>query len=203
MFAHMPTWLPSVDWTPEAITAAATVTLACLTFVLAFGTIFLWLATRKLVSSAEMTAERELRAYVFNGHANVVRFDENTPVAQVVLKNFGQTPAYEVVGWMAVTPSGVPPPATLARPNDATIMHCHLGPGADFHFRTRLTNFPQQLRTQIRQGVSILHVFGEARYIDAFGKNHTLQWRLYLGDDNPIEADGNLAVYPHGGNEAD
>jgi hypothetical protein len=41
----------STNWTPEAITAAGTVALACLTFILAFGTIFLWRATIRLVNA--------------------------------------------------------------------------------------------------------------------------------------------------------
>jgi hypothetical protein len=57
-------WINSVDWTPDAVTAAGTIAIAFLTFVLALGTLFLWLATRRLVKGSESTAERQLRAYV-------------------------------------------------------------------------------------------------------------------------------------------
>jgi hypothetical protein len=57
-------WSIGINWTPEAVTAAATVVLAILTLTLALGTFGLWLATRRLVRGAEDTAERQLRAYV-------------------------------------------------------------------------------------------------------------------------------------------
>jgi hypothetical protein len=58
-------WFASIDWTPEAVTAAGTTALAFLTLVLAVGTFFLWLATRRLVRGSEKTARAQLRAYVF------------------------------------------------------------------------------------------------------------------------------------------
>ena len=62
-------WFRAIEWTPEAVTAAATVVLAFLTFILAFGSVCLWLATRRLVRGAEDTAERQLRAYVLSKEA--------------------------------------------------------------------------------------------------------------------------------------
>jgi hypothetical protein len=87
-------WIMTIDWTPEAITAASTVALAFLTFILAIGTLFLWKATKRLVKGSEKTAERQLRAYVT---ANNGGFEtKNGFVTSVIIKNVGQTPAYKV-----------------------------------------------------------------------------------------------------------
>jgi hypothetical protein len=78
----------------DEVTAAATV-------ILALSTLFLWLATGDLVKGSERTARRQLRAYVGieSGHMNL-EISNGGIEAQVTLriKNFGQTPAYEVRG---------------------------------------------------------------------------------------------------------
>jgi hypothetical protein len=103
-------WFESIDWTPEAITAAATVVLACLTFILAFGTIFLWIATRKLVRGAEKNSERQLRAYISIVSGDVGSAEINgaistppsmiaigkRPASVIQFLNSGQTPAYDM-----------------------------------------------------------------------------------------------------------
>jgi hypothetical protein len=91
-------WFSSIDWKPETVTAAATITIAALTFILASGTLFLWLATKRMVKGGERTAERELRAYVFIKDG-AVRTDQGQFSVAVVLKNFGQTPATDFSTW--------------------------------------------------------------------------------------------------------
>lgn len=78
-------------------------TLVAFTIILAFSTIFLWVATRDLVSSAEKTARSQLRAYisVVNGDIQFVN-GTNGIQAQIKIKNFGQTPAHRTVAWASV-----------------------------------------------------------------------------------------------------
>src|SRR5579859_4419557 len=102
MFARIFDWFMAIDWTPEAVTAAATVTLACLTFVLAWGTVFLWRVTKRLVKGAERTAERQLRAYINYSKGSVVRWDSASPIVQAAFRNHGQPPAHNVVYRAAV-----------------------------------------------------------------------------------------------------
>jgi hypothetical protein len=65
--------------------------------VLAAGTLFLWLATKRLVRGSEKTAERQLRAYVLVSSARVHDFGiERPPKVEVVIKNSGQTPAFDL-----------------------------------------------------------------------------------------------------------
>lgn len=94
-------WASSINWTPVAITAAGTVALAFLTLVLAAGTLFLWLATRRLVRGSEKTAERQLRAYIFSDHAKIIGFNTPHPLVIAAFKNSGQTPAYNVIVWVS------------------------------------------------------------------------------------------------------
>jgi hypothetical protein len=73
--------------------------LVAFTFLLFNATIALWWSTRRLVRGAEKTAERQLRAYVgiLSGHLAVEIIDGiMVPKATLRIRNFGQTPAYDV-----------------------------------------------------------------------------------------------------------
>src|SRR5438105_15050671 len=65
------------------------------TFLLFVATLALWWSTRRLVSGAEFTAKRQLRAYV---NVAVARASPQGDLFRyyVEVKNFGQTPAYDV-----------------------------------------------------------------------------------------------------------
>src|SRR5258706_6905725 len=86
--------------------AIGTLFIAAFTVILAFATAFLWGATRQLVKGADDTAKRQLRAYVFVDSVNVANVVEGSgpPESRVIIKNFGQTPAYQVtcVDWIAL-----------------------------------------------------------------------------------------------------
>src|SRR5437588_725666 len=95
-------WLTAINWTPESITAAANVSLAFLTFILAFGSIFLWLSTRRLVVGAEKTAQRQLRAYISVGSHGIKPFRNynqsrsTETIVHIGVRNVGQVPARNV-----------------------------------------------------------------------------------------------------------
>jgi hypothetical protein len=143
------------------------------------------------------TSQRQLRAYVFNDHANLVDFD-NVPIAQILLKNAGQTPAYKVVAWNAVRLAPFPLNIELIGHPDAEINRCNLGPGMTFHLTTRLSQLPEPIKEAIREGTKALYVYGRADYVDAFGRRRFLQWRLFYGADSVRRRDGSLGVYPEG-----
>jgi hypothetical protein len=90
-------WILSIEWTPEAVTAAGTVALAFLTLVLAAGTFFLWLATRRLVKGSERTAERQLRAYIGVEPGGVFRLQGNDLLMGLyIIRNVGGIPAKNI-----------------------------------------------------------------------------------------------------------
>jgi hypothetical protein len=75
--------------------------IALFTAILAFGTITLWLATRRLVQGADKTAERQLRAYVHLKNFDVREImnpwgvkgiHDTTPTLFLTWENTGQTP---------------------------------------------------------------------------------------------------------------
>jgi hypothetical protein len=74
-----------------------TLWIAIFTFVLAASTIGLWIATILTLRHARETAERQLRAYV-HVHDVVMSLmnSEYSPNIQVIIKNYGQTPAHRI-----------------------------------------------------------------------------------------------------------
>jgi hypothetical protein len=92
---------PALNWWPHPIrwfsslprTDKISMLLVLFTFVLAFATLRLWLATRDLVVDAEDTAERQLRAYVYIGSA-----DTNMKTNPDGTSTFTYTPAIKVFG---------------------------------------------------------------------------------------------------------
>jgi hypothetical protein len=86
--------------------------LAGITFLLFLATFALWLATRKLVRSAEKTAQRQLGAYVFVSGARIIHgiTDNNILEVHVEIKNSGQTPAYKMMAVTGLHFDTYPPP---------------------------------------------------------------------------------------------
>jgi hypothetical protein len=70
--------------------------IAAFTIILSLSTIFLWVATRDLVSGSERTAERQLRAYIV---ADGTDMDPKQPgqfISNIAIRNTGQTPAHNL-----------------------------------------------------------------------------------------------------------
>lgn len=170
--------------------------IATFTLVLAVSTVGLWVATIGLYISGEKTAQRELRAYVFIGHANLVDFDD-IPIIQIMFKNSGQTPAYNLRAWNAVRLAEFPLTQELTHPGEVEISRTALGPGMDLHITTPTARLTDIRRNAIRSGRAALYAFGRADYVDAFGRDRYLKWRLYYGGDAQ-RPDGSLAVHIEG-----
>ena len=177
----------NIDWALSDKIAATAIVVGTLQFFALVATVFVMIRTSR----------RQLRAYIFNDHANLVDFDE-VPIAQVLLKNAGQTPAYNVVAWNAVQLAPFPLSTNLLGAQDAEVTRCNLGPGMDFHLTTRLSRLPEAIKFAIREGRQALYVFGRADYVDAFGQARFLEWRLFYGADSIGRVDGSLGVCPEG-----
>ena len=86
----------ATNWA-EWLIAICTGILAFVTARLVYYTKKLWASTGDLVAGAKDTAERQLRAYVAIETVSINEvFAGGTPYAEVRIKNFGQTPAYEL-----------------------------------------------------------------------------------------------------------
>jgi hypothetical protein len=177
-------WFASIDWTPEAITAAGTIALAFLTLVLAVGTLFLWLATRRLVRGTDKTAKAQLRAYVSIKPSGLRKISptENFHFSFVQL-NGGQTPAYSLSqdGELLLVDHPLPenfPFPTLTRTRGSKTM---MPPNIPFTGHLVATRqFTKNEIIEILEGRATgarrLYIFGQIDCIDAFKKAH---WTRY------------------------
>lgn len=167
--------------------------LVAFTVILAFSTIFLWVATRDLVSGADKTAERQLRAYV-----NIIRGAIQphqqpngipTVTAQVTLKNSGQTPAYEHRTWIGIRVEE-PESFTFEFPElIADLASSIIGPTIESDMTIGFVIGQENLQA-VLDGKKRLFVWGLVEYRDAFNHKRVLKFRAanggWVGDRWPI-----------------
>ncbi|MGC9953456.1 MAG: hypothetical protein ABSD21_04155 [Rhizomicrobium sp.] len=158
----------------------------------AFQAIFL----KASVDAGEKTAEAakasadavvsQLRAYI---DVTVEITDINDPGPRKVtgyIKNTGQTPAYNVVNWMAVTCFTYPPPPTLTFERPKTIK----GEPPKFVTLARdstlnmFAEFPALSAgdlEEMKAGTKAIYVWGRVDYVDVFGKPRFTSFRRAQG----------------------
>jgi hypothetical protein len=139
-------------------------------------------ATQATVETMDMTARRQLRAYVFVlGHSLEQMEPGGRVKIHVTLKNFGQTPAYG----LAISGMSVVAPVFEDRsdPNARDGLPAgSLGPGAIY----TITSTLQEVLTaahvdQLKIGALTLFVSGIVRYETAFKEERILMFRLRTG----------------------
>lgn len=144
-------------------------------------------ATRDSVATMKETAERQLRAYLivvgpssctpFNppGAAPNVKFE-----IRVVLKNTGQTPAYEVSGLLDVKvwPTSLPPAIDLTlTPPSADRSTTVVGTGQDMVLIWQSPELTPAGAAEVRAGnKKRLYYIGRVTYRDAFGHQRFTQF---------------------------
>lgn len=142
-------------------------------------------AVRDQTQAAHLNAIRELRAYLCVECSLVVFTDENhrpVPEVQVTLKNFGQTPAYNVRGWIHTWIASYPLTEELPLPEAGfPASNELLGPGAKRVWVNAVKTSPQIPPSDIGTPIDTLYVYGEVRYCDAFGTQHYTKYRLIFG----------------------
>jgi hypothetical protein len=138
------------------------------------------------VRDNRISNERQLRAYVSIDRAQIS--DINLvwpPVAEIKLRNFGQTPAYDLVHLSGIAFDVDPPPtgAFGEWPPMAGTKYI-VGPGSESN---KIMKIPEgeiateAERQEIIAGTKALYVFGIVTYRDAFGKTRTTHYRLIQG----------------------
>jgi hypothetical protein len=127
--------------------------------------------------------QRQLRAYIFlppDNELHVVAYPstKNTFEIDINVKNFGQTPAYQVIteSWVNLAPW--PPPGNFdyTGPLDPNRIFAYIiPPGGIVHFHAGSGRpFTQTEMTSLEDGALSLYIFGSITYEDAFGiKQHT------------------------------
>jgi hypothetical protein len=144
--------------------------------------------TKKSVDAAERTAkimedtaERELRAYVCVESSTGAdsREDPSWPTFIINLKNFGKTPAFDVVTWMGVSVQDYPATKFPSPPDEEPRCRNMLGPECKTNvvgsFRRKCT--PEEVAAIIG-GTKAIYILGRITYRDAFGKDRVTNCQL-------------------------
>ncbi len=176
---------------------------ATFTLILSIVTGLLWWSTRQLVLGAEKTAAQELRAYVFP------RIDENMSYASdwyrsvpLMIKNFGQTPAYDVAHSLFIGLYKYPLDTTFDHSEQlSTSARSALAPS---EYSRMYACLPDDLNKaeidSIQKKQHAIFISGKVEYFDAFRQKHTTSICLY---STGADFNKGLLAYYHEGNHAD
>ncbi|HUZ71929.1 MAG TPA: hypothetical protein VMU87_02990 [Stellaceae bacterium] len=132
------------------------------------------------------SARQRLRAYVLVETASRSGAHDYYPEFEITLRNFGQTPAYDVEHWIEIWPAEAKPEVALPRHRRTVeTSDAALGPGGRFALvkRHEAAWEPEQLAA-FNSGTAALHVYGEIRYRDAFRKRRYTRIRAIYALDN-------------------
>lgn len=179
-----------VDLNNAAITAAATALLTLITAGL------VWVGAMQI-----STSRAQLRAYVAVSEAHLENIGVGrVPFAVLTVKNFGQTPAYEMTNWARIGFDVYPltdgPPQASKGDSLPSRM---LAPQGEMIVRPKFKGQPPLnpvTLDALQNGSHAIYVDGEINYVDAFGRNFRTTYLLFGG--GPIGFSGELAAYRTG-----
>lgn len=174
---------------------------------------FLRATAASTVAQMADTAQRQLRAYVLVSSALMKFPTPNVPEAQVHLRNFGQTPAYDLEGWIGMYIGDFPLRTALPQaPPNLRKGKEPLAPGrVSIHVVPRDPPVPPQLLPLLGTVDGTIWAYGEITYKDAFANVRHTRFRLMYGGPGgarPIKGPegaitGYLMTADTEGNEAD
>jgi hypothetical protein len=161
-----------------------------------------WYTRREWQSSVD-NGHRQLRAYVFPDQANLVWGGTGKPtMAEIVIKNSGQTPAYKLSTSMVTGIAPYPPPDDLTIPAMPP-NHTVVPPAGSYSFSvgTEKPLTADQLKA-IQKGTQAIYAEGEIAYTDAFGECRMTRYKFYyLGAGADIGSKVNLSYLDEGNAE--
>jgi hypothetical protein len=134
----------------------------------------------KTVQVMQGTAKQQLRAYVL---VDDTKLEEDGPrwlKGKVIFKNFGETPASNVVHWTGIGIRPYPLVEGLPPPTKGPAQHAAMGGGGSWTYR-----FDRQFTTEewnaVLDGTAVrFHVYGLIKYRDIYGDGHEFPYSLYL-----------------------
>jgi len=136
--------------------------------------------TRKEWQSMTDNGRRQLRAYVFPDQANLVWQGTTKPtVAEIVIKNSGQTPAYRLSTAASLSVDDSPLQVDLRVPSMPD-NHTVIPPSGSYTLSVAMDKplMTDQLKA-IQMGTQAIYVFGEIAYDDAFGECRVTRYRFF------------------------
>ncbi len=162
------------------------------------------------VGIAQRTAHRQLRAYISPDFSSITDGSSLTPPSDVgvlrgavVMKNTGQTPAYDVVTWAAIDVARVTEEKSFVIP---TVLErasvSSMGPGATTNQRRTFRVLTPHEISEIETNKSAVYLYGRCRYRDIFGKFHRTDFKLKYSGEWPPKGTP-VMTFCDDGNEAD
>jgi hypothetical protein len=157
-------------------------------FITAIATATAAWYTRKQWESTVDNGRRQLRAYVFPDQASLVWQGTTKPtVAEIVIKNSGQTPAYRLSTATAVLVADNPLQTDLPVPS-MTPNHTVVPPAGSYALSVTMEKplTGDQLKA-IQKATQAIYAVGEISYEDAFGECRMTRYRFFYsgaGTDN-------------------
>jgi hypothetical protein len=137
------------------------------------------------------TSRAELRAYVFAEGAIIYIHKNQTPVTEngkigitVVIKNSGQTPAYNLWHWCGIELCDQSKDDSLKIPtnNDEVGFKNTISPGGAMSAARRLVKkLTQKEIAGIKSGSLAIYAYGRIEYTDTFGKRRFTDYRYNIG----------------------
>jgi hypothetical protein len=169
--------------------------------------------TKRTVDTMEKNAEKQLRAHVFvefsyiNNVADPLPhflnvpnpnpagriFPNDGPMVYLQIKNFGQTPAYDVIHWATIhfdaLPLAGPLPQRVRFPQ-IELSKNMIGPSSGLSKNVSLVApLAAQQIADLRARTAAIYVYGIIVYKDAFGKRRRTRYRMMH-----IEAAGRIGI---------
>ena len=189
-------WERFITWTganDKAISAISTVVIATFTAALFLATFLLWFG-------GERHSERQLRAYISFDRGSVVDWEGTAPVILAVFKNFGQTPAYNVVYRVEAQASDIPLSQALTMTDKAFQSSAGVvGPTASLSIKQALQNPPiAEIKKFLVGPNKALYLFGRIDYVDAFKAPRWTTFCLFYNPTDPAAGKVDLAICGQG-----
>jgi hypothetical protein len=137
-------------------------------------------AAKKAIELSDRTAARQLRAYIYLDDGSVTPVQNQTLTAVIKLKNYGQTPAYNVttISAMGAGPPGLKGPGLPLLQRDVDKSKTITGPGGYTRTFAKSAPLNQAEIDMLNSGLLIPYVTSEVRYEDAFGRKWFLSIKM-------------------------
>lgn len=157
------------------------------------------------VTVTKETAQAQLRAYVICDGAEFLNFKSERPLVQTMIKNFGQTPAYDVrCAFQYKFTHAVAEPIETPKfiEKDWSTLGI-LAPGSFIGSVTDLEEspLPSEAKNDLLEGRAIFYVIGEVRYRDVHSEPRWTTFKYMFGGDNIMDPEYSFSICKDG-NEA-
>jgi hypothetical protein len=199
---HILDWWSRVFGDSDAYVALFTGLLFASTSALWFSTNRLWRVTDRTLKHAEITAGRQLRAYVSLSAGGIARgLVDGAPgyAVTVQLKNAGLTPGYKFTTWIkppeVLSPDSLPftEPTPIEERTGSSVIAAN---GGDAWVSWNAQFRAGELEA-IRDKSKALFIWGGADYRDIFGRDQYFVFRLCISGPENAHSDNGWALKPH------